>query len=68
MQHQTGAEFGISDTIEPNSDGTWTVAVTDTHRVTAAPLTHRVTCFGYVVKEIDKPGTLLVDKVRKPHG
>ncbi|GAB2723995.1 ribonuclease Z [Paenibacillus thermoaerophilus] len=32
--------------------------------VTAKPLDHRIACFGYRVHEYDRPGTLLIDKLK----
>eukprot|EP00898_Chlorokybus_atmophyticus_P001827 jgi/Chlat1/2645/Chrsp178S02487 len=41
---------------------TWTIVKEDGMTVTAAPLRHRVRCFGYVFDEEDSPRQMLVDK------
>mgnify|MGYP001794503926 CR=1 FL=1 len=45
-------------TIFPNTDGLWEVYNDDALTVTAAPLEHRITCYGYVILEQDLPGKL----------
>ena len=32
--------------------------------IKAGIIYHRIPCFGYVIKENDRPGTLLVDKLK----
>ncbi|EDO40148.1 predicted protein [Nematostella vectensis] len=44
--------------IHENPSGVWEICKDGDLQVFAAPLKHRVTCFGYVVEEKDQPGAL----------
>lgn len=43
----------------------WNLVDEGNYKVTAVPIKHRIPCFGFVIQESDKPGTLDVDKARK---
>ena len=45
-------------TIFPNPEGVWEVCQDKTITVVAAPLKHRVTCYGYIIREQELPGKL----------
>ena len=49
---------GPGKSIRKSSDGVWDVCRDGSLSVTAAPLKHRVTCFGYVIQEDAFPGKL----------
>ena len=50
--------------ILPTDKNTWDVLNDSKMTVSAAVLKHRVVCFGYVMQEAEKPGTLNVDVLK----
>ena len=43
----------------------WNIQEDAEYNIKAVPLQHRIPCFGYVIQEKDKPGTLDKDKAVK---
>ena len=43
----------------------WNIQEDTEYNIKAVPLQHRIPCFGYVIQENDKPGTLDKDKAVK---
>eukprot|EP00276_Gloeochaete_wittrockiana_P003355 CAMPEP_0184647878 /NCGR_PEP_ID=MMETSP0308-20130426/4903_1 /TAXON_ID=38269 /ORGANISM="Gloeochaete witrockiana, Strain SAG 46.84" /LENGTH=299 /DNA_ID=CAMNT_0027079253 /DNA_START=238 /DNA_END=1137 /DNA_ORIENTATION=+ len=48
-----------------SADGCWTLLKSDRVTVVAGELRHRVTCYGFVVKEADSPGKLDAPKCKQ---
>ncbi|XP_077993798.1 zinc phosphodiesterase ELAC protein 1-like [Glandiceps talaboti] len=51
--------------IEPDDNGIWDCCTTSQLKVMAAPLTHRVPSFGFVIQENEQPGKLDPKKLKE---